>query len=59
MDDEGEDESEASKEDEIEEEEAAEMELSYHPDIPIIMPRKRFFGARNVDTVKDGEITSN
>ncbi|KXN89623.1 WD repeat protein iqw1 [Leucoagaricus sp. SymC.cos] len=46
-------ESEGSKEDEIEEEEALELETNYHPGVPTIMPRQRFPGARNVETVKD------
>ncbi|KAF5363243.1 hypothetical protein D9756_000420 [Leucocoprinus leucothites] len=44
---------EESSEDEIEEEEALEMENNYRPGVPTVQPRKRFAGARNVETVKD------
>lgn len=30
-------------------------DYNYHPLVPIIFPRRRFRGARNVRTVKDGE----
>jgi WD repeat-containing protein 42A len=29
-------------------------EANYHPKVPTILPRLRFSGARNVDTIKDG-----
>ncbi|KAF9453071.1 WD40 repeat-like protein [Macrolepiota fuliginosa MF-IS2] len=45
--------SEGSSEDEFDKEEAAEMQLNYHPGVPTIMPRKRYIGVRNVDTIKD------
>lgn len=49
--------SDDSQEDEMEEE-GAETELDDHPSVPIIMPRKRYPGARNVETVKDGGFHS-
>jgi WD repeat-containing protein 42A len=55
---ENEDENEDENDDEMEEEETLELEQSYHPNVPTIRPRKRFAGARNVDTVKDGKSTS-
>lgn len=27
----------------------------FYPKVPVILPRRRFVGARNVDTVKDGK----
>lgn len=55
VEEEGEEQSETSKEDDIEDEEAAEMESNYHPGVPTILPRRRYGGARNVETVKDGK----
>jgi len=40
---------------EEEEREAHELER-YRPHIPIVLPRKKFSGARNVETVKDGRV---
>lgn len=45
---------EDSTEDTLGEDEAAKMELIYYPKVPVILPRKRYFGTRNVDTTKDG-----
>lgn len=45
---------EDSTEDTLGEDEAAKMELIYYPKVPVILPRKRYFGSRNVDTTKDG-----
>jgi len=28
----------------------------YRPHIPIVLPRRKFSGARNVETVKDGRV---
>jgi hypothetical protein len=30
-------------------------EADFQPYVPMVMPRRRFVGARNVDTIKDGE----
>lgn len=32
-------------------------EADLQPHVPVVMPRRRFAGARNVDTIKDGEYT--
>ena len=34
--------------------EAEDEELKYFPSVPVVMPRKKFSGACNVETVKDG-----
>lgn len=37
--------------------EEGERELErYRPHIPIVLPRRKFSGARNVETVKDGRV---
>jgi len=42
---------------EKEEDERAAHELErYRPHIPIVLPRRKFSGARNVETVKDGRV---
>lgn len=39
------------------EKEEDERELErYRPHIPIVLPRRKFSGARNVETVKDGRL---
>jgi hypothetical protein len=48
-------ESEETDQDEPEDEEDAELESNYLPNIPTIMPIRRYVGARNVETVKDGK----
>jgi hypothetical protein len=33
-------------------------EVEYEPSVPVVYPRQRFVGARNVATIKDGQCTS-
>jgi WD40 repeat protein len=33
-------------------------ELAFYPNVPVVMPRARFAGACNVETVKDGQYRS-
>ena len=47
--DDGDDERDEGDEDE------EEYESRYFPDVPVVMPRAKFKGACNVETVKDGE----
>lgn len=49
-------EEEETDRDELEDDEDAEVESNYLPDVPTIMPRRRYVGARNVETVKDGKL---
>ena len=43
-------------EEEEDEKEALDMEKRYRPGIPIILPQRKFSGARNVETIKDGMV---
>lgn len=47
---------EEDEEEEVEddEERSSEEPQAYHPGVPVIKPRRRYTGARNVDTIKDG-----
>lgn len=47
-------EDELEEEAEDDDEHSSEEPQAYHPGVPIIKPRRRYTGARNVDTVKDG-----
>ena len=43
-----------SDSDEDEDDEGTTRDLIFYPDVPVVMPRRRFAGQCNVETVKDG-----
>lgn len=52
----GPEEEEETDQDEVEDEEYTESESKFRPNIPTIMPIRRYVGARNMETVKDGKL---
>lgn len=45
----------ADEDEDEDEENGSSRELRFYPEVPVVLPRRRFAGACNVETVKDGE----